>query len=101
MTSIAVTKHATERMAQRAISMGDIEIVTNFGTEVEGGYIFRRSDVAALVSELKTRILQIQRLAGQRVVQKNGKLVSAYHATNTKTRQLLKFGEERQMEIGK
>lgn len=99
MMPFKVTKHAAERLAQRALTIADAEMIVNFGTEVDGGYIFLKKDCVALEHELRRAVQQIQRLRGKRIVLEEGRLVTAYHATTATTQRLLKNGEERQMVI--
>jgi hypothetical protein len=40
-------------MAQRGIAKSDVELISNLGTEVEGGYLFREKDFHAADRELK------------------------------------------------
>ena len=100
MTPFKATKHAGQRLAQRAISMTDAEMIVNFGTEVEDGYVFLNKDCAAIERELRKALQHVQQLRGKRIVIEEGRLVTAYHATTATMHRLLKFGEERQMVIG-
>lgn len=99
MRNIEVTKHATERLAQRGMSLADVEMIVAFGTEVDDGFVFLGKNCNELESELKASLKQIRRLCGKWVVLEDGHLVTAYHAMKTTTRKLLKRSEERQQEI--
>lgn len=99
MKHIDFTRHASMRLAQRSLSKADAEMIVNFGTEVEGGYILLEKNCDDLESELMARLQQVRHLRGKRVVLKGSHLVTAYHPTKSTTRRLLKFSEERQQEI--
>ncbi len=99
MAHLKLTKHAAQRIAQRALSMSEAELIVNFGTEIEDGYIFLERDCAALERELKNAAQQLRKLRGKRLVVAGENLVTAYHATKSTMHCLLKFGEERQMEL--
>ena len=99
MKHFDITRHATTRLAQRAMSMAEAEMIVSFGTEVDGGYIFLQKDCEALECGLKAALQQVRHLRGKRVVLDNGRMVTAYRATTATTRKLLRFSEERQLEI--
>jgi hypothetical protein len=99
MKHFDITKHATLRLAQRAISIADAKMIVKFGTEVDGGYIFLEKDCDVRECELKAALQQVRRLRGKRVVLEDGHLVTAYRATTATTRRLLRSSEERQQEI--
>lgn len=99
MIQLTFSRHASTRLAQRGVSSTDAELIVMYGTEVEGGYIFLEKNCDDLEHELKAALQQVRHLRGKRVVFENGRLVTAYHATKTTTRRLLKFSEERQQEI--
>lgn len=99
MAHLKLTKHASQRLAQRALSMSEAELIVNFGTEIEDGYFFLEQDCAALERELKNAAQQLRKLRGKRLVVADGSLVTAYHTTKSTMHRLLKFGEERQMEL--
>jgi hypothetical protein len=44
MSTLVLTEHAAMRMAQRSISLKDVELIVLIGTEVEGGYCVREKD---------------------------------------------------------
>jgi len=79
--------------------MADTELIVNFGTAVDDGYIFLGKNCDEVESELKAAMQRVRHLRGKRVVLKEGNLVTAYHATRKTTRKLLNRGEERQQEI--
>lgn len=99
MEHFEITKHANLRFAQRAISVSDAEMIIDFGTEVDDGYIFLNQNCDALESELKAAIQRVRKLRGKRVVVGNGQIITAYRATASTIRKLLRFREKRQQEI--
>lgn len=83
-----LTAHAMVRMAQRGITNSDVDLIQSFGSEVEGGFLVREKDFAALDRELKQLRDCAKRLVGKRVVLDGDLLVTAYHATRSKERRL-------------
>lgn len=99
MKHFIITAHANTRMAQRGLSTADAEMIINFGTEVEDGYIFLGKNCDNLESELAVALNRVRKLRGKRVVLDGGHLITAYHAAKTTTRRLLNLVEERQKEV--
>lgn len=99
MEHFEITKHANLRFAQRAISICDVEMIIGFGTEVDDGYIFLNQNCEALESELKAALQRVRKLRGKRIAVGNGQIITAYRATASTTRKLLRFSEKRQQEI--
>lgn len=93
-----VTAHAGTRMVQRAIRDDDLELITWIGTEVEGGYLVRKRDSQAVERQLKLLMDRLRRLQGKRVVIADGRIVTVYHARQTKERRLLRHAEQRSMQ---
>lgn len=85
-----LTKHALARMAQRAISSADIDLIMLIGTEVEDGYLVRGKDRQAAERQLKQLLDQVRRLEGKRAVVADSRVVTAYHARPAKERDLLR-----------
>ena len=98
MEHFEITKHASLRLAQRAISISDAEMIMGFGTEVDDGYIFLNQNCDALESELKAAIQRVRKLRGKRIVVGNGQVITAYRATEATTRKLIRHSEKRQQE---
>ena len=90
MSNMKMTRHAEVRSAQRGIGINAIELVMSLGTEVEGGYILLRKDIEPLVHFLKREIDKLRRLEGKRIVIQRDAFVTAYHATQSDRRRLLK-----------
>jgi hypothetical protein len=83
------------RLAQRAIAADEVALIQWIGTEVEGGYLVREKDFQALDRSLPLLRDQARRLVGKRVVVREGRIVTAYHAARSKERRLLRAAEER------
>ena len=90
MTSLEVTNHAAIRMAQRALSQEDIDLIVALGTEVPDGYLVRDADANRVIEELRREIQKIERVRGKLAVVAGNKLVTAYAATRQKQRRLLR-----------
>jgi len=90
MTELRQSNHAMTRLAQRGFQHGDIDLILAVGSQVSDGYLLLRSDVQAVERELKIFLARLKRLEGKRVVEVEGCLVTAYHATKDETRKLLR-----------
>lgn len=90
MSALNPTKHAILRMSQRGIRPDDLELAELIGTEVEGGCLVRKKDVQAFLRALKKLAGQAQRLEGKRVVAAGETVITAYRATRSKQRRLLR-----------
>lgn len=88
--SLHLTDHALHRMAQRNISSSDIELIMAIGSEVEGGFLVRKKDCQVVERLLKTALKRVQRLAGKRLVVTNDCVVTAYRASRSEERRLLR-----------
>jgi hypothetical protein len=94
MTAFTPTDHATIRMAQRGMSLGDAELAALIGTEVDDGYLVLAKNCAKLENELKVLLDRVRRLQGKRLVVANGRIVTAYNASKRKARRLLRDAQE-------
>lgn len=90
MNNYSISEHSETRMAQRAIFMSDVELITTFGTECADGYVFLERDCHELERELKAGLQRITQLRGMRIVEVEGHLITAYHATSRKIK-ILQF----------
>jgi hypothetical protein len=95
--AIRTTAHGAVRMAQRGFCADDVSLATLIGTEVEGGILVREKDFQALDRELKQLRDHAKRLVGKRLVIEAGRLVTAYHATRSKERRLLRNAQDRSL----
>lgn len=92
-----LTQHAAMRLAQRAISNDDVELVELIGTEVEGGYLVLEKDYQSLERDLKRIREHARRLVGKRVVIDGDRILTAYHANRGKERRLLRSAQVRSL----
>jgi len=90
MSTLEITRHAQARMAQRGINESDIDLMMLLATEVDDGLVIRKRDCESAVRELKRLSLRIERLAGKRLVYVDGRLITAYCASPTKSKRLLR-----------
>jgi hypothetical protein len=94
MSRLAMTNHAAVRMAQRSISMKDSELIALIGTEIDEGYLVRTQDYREVERLLKQLLQRIRRLAGKRLIVSDGRIVTAYHASNACQRRILRDAYE-------
>lgn len=78
-----ITKHATERLQQRGISIDSLEIIWKYGREsfAHGGaqrYFFGKKECHDAISEFKKMIQLLERTKDGTLVVANGKLVTVY-----------------------
>jgi hypothetical protein len=90
MSTLLPTHHGTVRMAQRGFNMSDAELIAMFGTDVEDGYLVRQADYQEIERVLMKFLEHVRRLRGKRLVVATGRVVTAYHATKSHQRQLLR-----------
>jgi hypothetical protein len=97
MNSLVLTRHAAARMAQRGIPAKDADLIALIGTEVGDGYLVRSKDIQAAEREVKKLLARIRRLKGKRLVTAEGRIVTAYSATQRQERRLLRRVRERDL----
>jgi hypothetical protein len=90
-------RHAETRMAQRGLSIKDAELITLIGTEVEDGFLVLAQDCRRIERELKGLLDRVRRLQGKRLVVADGRIVTAYRASQWKERRLLRSAQERDL----
>jgi hypothetical protein len=90
MTRLAITDHATMRLAQRAISCRDVDLVLAIGTEVGDGYLVRDQDCEHTLRALRELRERVERLRGARLVCVGGKLLTAYKASMKQRKRLIR-----------
>jgi RNA-binding protein YhbY len=97
MTETAFTRHAIARMGQRGIRDDDLELIRLIGTPVENGYLVRERDFQTFELALKRLADDARRQIGKRVVEVDGTVVTAYHASRGKERRLVRRCAERDL----
>jgi hypothetical protein len=95
--TLALTKHGAERLAQRGIQVSDLDLIVQIGSEVEGGFLVRKSDLQEAERQIKRLLDRIRRLKGKRLVVGDGSLVTAYHADRREERRLLRGAPRRDL----
>src|ERR1700693_1759342 len=89
MTSLTLSGHAAMRMARRSIKLKDAELIALIGTQVEDGYLVRTKDYQEIETAFKKLLTRFRRVVGKRLVVADGKIVTAYHASQRNQRRLL------------
>lgn len=98
MITMNLTPHAAMRMAQRGLSMSDVELITEFGTDVgDGRYFLREKDWQERERQLKQLIERGRRLVNRMAVTSDGRVITAYCVRRAKERRLLRRAEEREL----
>jgi len=102
MTAMDPTAHALMRLAQRGLSLSDVELITEFGADVgDGRYYLRAKDWQEAERQLKRFIDRGRRLVGRLAVTGDGFLITAYCVRRAKERRLLRRAEERALTGGR
>jgi len=94
MSTLILTGHAAVRMAQRSISPKDSELMLLIGTRVDDGYLVREKDYQEAERMVKGLLQRLRRLVGKRLIVAEGQIVTAYHASSTSQRRLLRNAHE-------
>jgi hypothetical protein len=94
MNTLALTRHAAVRAAQRGITLKDIELIALIGTEVEGGYFVRHKDYQEIEVILRDLMHRLKRVVGKRSVVETGQVITAYHASKKCGQRLLRHAHE-------
>ena len=95
MNKLALTSHAAVRMAQRGLNLKDSELILLIGTEVDDGYLVRNRDYQEVERMLKELLQRFRRIIGKRLILAEDRIVTAYHASGTCKRKLLRNAHER------
>ena len=94
MSNLFFSSHAQRRINLRGLSLKDIELIQDYGAEVEGGFLLTEKNVREAVLRLKSQILRLEHLSGKRVVCDGNTIITAYHATDNKIRRILRRSAE-------
>jgi hypothetical protein len=94
MSTLTITTHAAVRMSQRGIMPKDAELIVLIGTEINDGYLVREKDYMEVEHRLKQLLRSFRRLVGKRLVVKDGYIVTAYHPSKTRERDLLRYARD-------
>ena len=92
--SVRFTKHAHARANQRCFTMGDVEFIRMFGTEIpdDGNevYLMRKKDIAVALGNLKREIQRLDKLAGCTAVLSGDNVITIYRAIGRAEKRLLR-----------
>ena len=69
-------------------------MIALIGTEVEGGYLVRHKDCEDVQRALQYLSCSLRRVVGKRLVVATGQIITAYHATKSNQRHLLRQARE-------
>lgn len=90
------SRHGEARLNQRGIRQGDVELIGRCGTEVEDGvYLVCQQDAARQIARLKNEIGAIERIAGKKLVLREGRVVTAYPSGRRDTKRALRRARAR------
>lgn len=90
MSVVTPTEHALTRLAQRGMSIADVDFIIEVGSETKDGYLITKRDVRQLEGELKRFMDRIRRLEGKVTFVRDGDLITAFHATEHQQKRLLR-----------
>jgi hypothetical protein len=85
-----IPSHASQRLSQRGITISDIDLILDYGTETRDGYYLRERDVRKIETNLRKQINQLNKLAGKYVVVEGDTVITAYHPGKKKQKYILK-----------
>jgi hypothetical protein len=80
MTGISASNHAVARLAQRAVSVSDLDWALQLGREFDDGLLVLDKDTEAAALELEREAKRVRRLAGLRIVRDGDTLITIYRA---------------------
>lgn len=76
-----LTRHASSRMRQRALSADDVSIVRQYGLQTPNGFLMTRKGIAARKAELKRELQRLDKLDGVVVIEDQESIVTVYRAS--------------------
>lgn len=88
--SCKMTAHAAVRCSQRGLSAHDLQLIELLGLEVPDGFLLCRRQAHRVADLLRGLAGRIETLAGARVVTEGGHVVTAYRASISKQKALLR-----------
>lgn len=88
--SVKITEHAAVRCSQRGLSAQDLQLIELLGLEVPDGFLLCRRQAHLVADALRSLAGRIEALAGARVVTESGSVVTAYRASISKQKALLR-----------
>jgi hypothetical protein len=97
MTDLLMSSHAERRINQRGLSIGDIKLIHDHGSEVEGGFLLTDKAVRQAISDMRRKIIRLEHLAGKRLVCEGDTVITAYHPTDKKMSRILRRSAKRNL----
>lgn len=86
MTDFSITRHASQRLAQRGFQTGDINLLLRLGEPVgRDGYRLSRSRAQREIANLKAEIQRLERLSGSVVVLCDDMVITVHHGENARS----------------
>lgn len=83
--------HVSQRMQQRSMRKKDLNLVLEYGTQVDDdSFLLSNKDIAREKRRLKREIQALDRLRGVKVVIKVGVIVTSLRATKTQVKKVLR-----------
>jgi len=90
MTRVDLTLHAEARTSQRGIRASDLDLLHLIGLPVQDGFLATDTGCEELERQCKNLLERLRHVRGKRMVVCSGRVVTAYHTSRRKERQLLR-----------
>ena len=91
MNAIEMTRHAETRIRQRGIDQEDVNLIIEFGTRTNEGYVLLKKDVQKIEKLTKKLVQDLYRRVNTAVIEQGGMILSIYRLGKSKRRKMLKF----------
>jgi hypothetical protein len=85
-----ISTHAQQRLQQRGLFSGDLDLIMMHGIETRDGYFLRKADVHTAEQNLRQLIERLHKLEGKYVVIDGDDVITTYHPTKKKTQRILR-----------
>jgi trimethylamine:corrinoid methyltransferase-like protein len=91
MTTLEFTNHAAMRMQQRSIGRSDLDLILQYGEDIDGqGILLDNKAVDEAISSLKSQISRCERLRNTKVVLAGGAVVTCCPCGQKEARRMKK-----------
>lgn len=89
--SVHLSRHADQRLRQRALRERDVALILASGTDLgDGRIVLQAVDAQRAIAERKREIERLQHLRGAIVVARDERLVTAYRADTERRKRRLR-----------
>ena len=88
--SYTITRHAEQRMQQRGVRRGDLEVILQVGTPTDDGVILTNRDVAAQLAAHQREISLLKRLKGTAVFTAGDHAITVYRPGKAQVRRMIR-----------